>query len=354
MSEAAAPRIGVLRSGARDSIADVAGVRVGHCTLDQGEVQTGVTAILPHGDDLFMQKVPAGVAVINGFGKSIGLIQVQELGVLESPIILTNTFAVGTAATALTKHALRQQSEIGRSLPTLNPLVFECNDGYLNDLQAFAVAEQHVFQAIEACGADFAQGSVGAGRGMSAFGLKGGIGSASRRVSPAPGLTCTVGALVLANYGRPDALTIAGHRLGPALAQTVQRADPGPEKGSIIMVLATDAALDARQLGRVAKRAGAGLARTGSEYGHGSGDIALAFSTAHRVPQRGSMMGGVPLLQDGALDPLFQAAAECCEQAIVNALWQASAVTGRLGRERLSLREVVEQRLGRDFPLGNQ
>jgi D-aminopeptidase len=337
---ASALRIGELPAGPRDAITDVAGVSVGHHTLTDGPVQTGVTMLRPHAGDVFMQKVPAGVAVINGFGKSCGLVQVQELGVLESPIALTNTFAVGTVATALVRAAVAAQPDIGRGLPTVNPLVFECNDGYLNDLQAFAVTEDHAQQALAACGPDFAQGAVGAGRGMSCFGLKGGIGSASG-LARTPVGTFTVGALVLANFGRPQALTLAGRRIGAALAQRLAAA-PVPERGSIIMLIATDAPLDARQLRRIAVRAGAGLARTGSDFGHGSGDIALAFSTAYTVPQNGSgRLQSLALLHESLLDPLFEATAQATEQAIVHALFAAVGVTGRDGHHRSALTEIA-------------
>ncbi|MDB5847831.1 MAG: aminopeptidase [Rhodoferax sp.] len=342
---AAAPRIGDLPAGPRDAITDVAGVAVGHCTLADGAVQTGVTMLLPHAGDLFMQKVPAGVAVVNGFGKSTGLVQVQELGVLESPIALTNTFAVGTVATALVRSAVVAQPEIGRRLPTVNALVFECNDGHLNDLQAFAVTETHALEALAAAHTTFAQGAVGAGRGMSCFGLKGGIGSASR-LARTPVDTFTVGALVLANFGRPAALTLAGRRIGPVLAQRLADAAAAlaaaPERGSIIMLIATDAPLDARQLRRIAVRAGAGLARTGSDFGHGSGDIALAFSTAYCVPQNGAgRLQTIALLHESLLDPLFEATAQATEQAIVNALFAAESVTGRDGHRRSALTELA-------------
>ena len=344
-----APRVGTLPAGALDAITDVPGVALGHCTLDDGATQTGATVLLPQPGDLFLHKLPAGLAVINGFGKSVGLLQVQELGTLESPIALVSTLAVGTAATALVRDALAHNAEIARTLPTLNPLVFECNDGWLNDARTLALQESHVAQALAAAreaqgqGAGFghfAQGSVGAGRGMSCHGLKGGIGSASRRVAW-QGREFKLGALVLANQGRPEALTIAGRRIGAAL-QARLSAEAGPERGSIIVLLATDAPLDARQLGRVARRAAAGLARTGSDYGHGSGDIALAFSTAWRVPQLADEpMPAMAMLHETALDNLFQAAAEATEQAIVHALFAATTVTGRDGRTRRALTDAA-------------
>ena len=334
------PRIGRLPSGARDAITDVAGVTVGHATLDEGEVQTGVTVVRPHGGDTYLQRVPAGFTVLNGFGKSVGLMQVEELGVLETSIALTNTFSVPAVAAAQIRQCVAANVECGRSLPTVNPLVFECNDGHLNDIQRMAVSEADYLRAWSTAGDEVLQGAVGAGRGMSSFGLKGGVGSASRRAAIGT-TTFTVGTLVLANYGRPEQLTVAGEAWGARLADVLGAPDGGPERGSIIMLLATDAPLDARQLRRLALRAGAGLARTGSVFGHGSGDIALAFSTAYTVPQRADVpMPEVRLLHDALLDPLFQAAADGTEQAILHALWHAETVIGRNGHVRRGLRDV--------------
>ena len=339
--------IGSLAAGPRNAITDVAGVTVGHATLADGPVQTGVSVVRPHAGNLFQDRVPAAAVVLNGFGKSIGLMQLGELGVLETPIALTNTYAVATIADAQIRDCIRSNPESGRSQPTVNPLVFECNDGFLNDIQRLAVTGQDYLDALGATTQAVAQGSVGAGRGMSCFGAKGGIGSASRRAG-----SHTVGALVLANFGRPAQCIWAGQALGPALsrslaARQVPPTPPGPEpeKGSIIMLLATDAALDARQLRRLALRAGAGLARTGSVFGHGSGDIALAFSTAYTVPQDPRRPMPKPdLLHDALLDDLFQAAADSIEQAILHALWFADTVVGRDGHCRHALRELLPDR----------
>ncbi|QRX82027.1 P1 family peptidase [Glaciimonas sp. PAMC28666] len=344
-----APIIGSLPAGPSNSISDVAGVTVGHATLMQGSIQTGVTVIRPHGGDPFRDKVPAATVVLNGFGKSMGLVQVQELGVLETPIALTNTMSVGTVATAQILSAMKANPEIGRSDPTLNPLVFECNDGYLNDIQAMAVTAAHYQQALDDAAPQFAQGAVGAGRGMSCFDLKGGIGSASRyaKISGVDGQQYCVGALVLANFGKLTDLTLAGIRIGDQLhrqdaTQTGSPENERPEMGSIIMIIATDAPLDARQLGRLAKRCGIGLGRTGSHYGHGSGDIALAFSTAQTISYRPD--GATQqffMLHDSLLDPLFKAVVESTEQAIVNALFAAETVIGRDGHRRSALRDVT-------------
>jgi D-aminopeptidase len=384
------PRIGALPSGPRDAISDAGEIRVGHATLDRDAIQTGVTVVVPHAGDPFIDKIPAAAVVINGFGKSAGLIQIDELGVIETPIALTNTFGVGAVMQAQIRAAMAAHPRIGREWTTLNPLVCECNDGYLNDIRALAVTEEHYRIALKAASADFAQGSVGAGRGMSAFELKGGIGSASRRAGEYS--EYTVGALVLANFGKLETLTLAGHPLGRKLAQEAASATgetrdapsktpctvekPGffnalrtlrtaanrmpeadrseisengePEQGSIIMLLATDAPLDARQLRRLALRAGVGLARSGSAFGHGSGDIALAFSTAYTVPHLAARpMPARAMLHETRLDALFGAAADATEQAIVHALWHAKPVRGRDGHTRRSLREILQA-----LPLG--
>ena len=337
----AIPHIGRLPAGPMNAISDVAGVTVGHTTLAQGALQTGVTVIRPHQGDPFREKVPAAATVFNGFGKSIGLVQVQELGLLETPIALTNTLSVGSVATAQIISTIQANPEIGRSDPTVNPLVFECNDGYLNDIQAMAINAEHYQQALANAAPEFAQGAVGAGRGMSCFDLKGGIGSASRYATIGDQQYC-VGALVLANFGKLAALTLAGKHIGEELIRLRQPAAEVPEMGSIIMIIATDAPLDARQLGRLATRCGVGLGRTGSIYGHGSGDLALAFSTAQTVPHRArSVLRRSFSLYDNLLDPLFEAVVDSTEQAIVNALFAAESVTGRDGHQRQSLREAA-------------
>ena len=320
------PRIGTLPAGPRDAISDV------------GEIQTGVTVVVPHAGDPFADKVPAAATVLNGFGKSVGLIQIEELGVFETPIALTNTFSVGAVMQAQIREAMAAHPKLGREWATVNPLVFECNDGFLNDIRALAVTEEHYRTALANASADFVQGSVGAGRGMSAFELKGGIGTASRCAGGH-----TVGALVLANFGRMETMTLAGRPLGREI--TARRKNEGePDKGSIIMLLATDAPLDARQLRRLAQRAGAGLARTGSVFGHGSGDIALAFSTAYTIPHLPNRpMPALAMLHETRLDPLFFAAADATEQAIVNALWHAEPVLGRDGHKRRTLREILRR-----------
>jgi len=356
-----APHVGQLPAGARDAITDVPGVFVGQVTLEDGPVQTGVTVVCPtpastadvggapdasapHARwDPFRNKIPAAAAVINGFGKSVGLMQIEELGVIEAPLALTNTFSVSQVVLGQLRAAIAANPDIGRGGPSLNPTVFECNDGYLNDMQAFAVSDAHYAQALANASPVFEQGAVGAGRGMSSFGLKGGIGSASRLVATA-GATFTVGVLVLSNFGRPSQLTIAGRHVGPVLDERLAQPEQSaaPERGSIIMLVATDAPLDARQLRRVATRTGAGLARTGSVYGHGSGDVALAFTTGYTVPHDAlGRVAPAALVPDALLDPIFQATADATEQAILHALFAAESVLGRDGHVRRALADVL-------------
>ena len=319
------PRIGVLPSGPLDAITDVGDVRVGHCTLDEGNVHTGVTVVLPN-DDPLMQKPLAASCVFNGFGKSVGLMQMAELGCLETPLALTNTFSVGAIATAQIRAAVSAHPEVGREWSTVNPLVLECNDGYLNDIQALAVTEKHYIEACASASREFMQGSVGAGRGMSCFHLKGGIGSASR-IAECGGQAFTVGALVLSNFGKAEHCLLSGRPVGHLLQER----------------LGTDAPLDVLQLGRLARRAGNGLARTGSLFGHGSGDVAIAFSSSQHLPQLAEF--AVPLLHapDGWMDRLFQAAAEATEQAIFKALFFAEPFVGRDGHRRPSIQEVLPE-----------
>lgn len=330
---------GKLAPGPNNDICDVPGVGVGHCTLRQGDINTGVTAILPHAGNLFREKVIAASHVINGFGKSVGLVQLDELGTLETPILLTNTLSVGTCATALVRHALAQNPDIGRTTSTVNPVVAECNDGPLNDIQALAVTEAHALQAIEsASGGPVLQGSVGAGTGMTCFGYKGGIGSASRQLTLADQVF-HLGILVLSNFGAPGDLMLPNGR--PAPPPLPQEAE---ERGSIIILMATDAPLEYRQLQRVIKRSGAGLGRLGSFWGHGSGDIAIGFTTANSVRHdETDLVVATARLREDRLDLLFRATAEATQEAVLNSLLAAEPLVGRGGATQPSLAEVLQQ-----------
>ena len=315
--------------GATNAITDVTGVTVGHSTLAAGDVQTGVTAVVPPGDNLYQHPLPCGVAVLNGFAKPMGLIQVMELGELQTPILLSNTFATGALFNAMIKRSCQQFPQMGRPDATINPLILECNDFWLNDIQAMAVSEDDALTALDGATNTFTRGSVGAGRGMSSFGLKGGIGTASRWCEE---LNATLGILVLANFGKLSELTLDGVRAGDAISQVLPKIPPQVDAGSVIIILACDRYLDSRQLGRIAKRAGAGLGRLGSYWGHGSGDIALAFST-----QR----DGVTLTDD-KLEPLLALAADATEHAVIDAMLSAETVCGFDGHFRLGLSEVLD------------
>ncbi|KNB74152.1 P1 family peptidase [Brevibacillus reuszeri] len=331
--------IGQLPTGEKNDITDVAGVRVGHVTMkeelagaDEEYACTGVTAILPHGDSLFREKVTAASYVINGFGKTTGLVQVNELGVIESPIMLTNTFSVPAVTQGTLQYMLDTNEEIGDTTGTINIVVGECNDGHLNSIRRCVVRPEDAREAIlRASDAPVEEGAVGAGTGMVAFGYKGGIGSSSRVIT-LDEQSFTVGALVLSNFGSKSEF------LGDKLFAEKMKEAPSVEKaedGSIIMVLATNAPLSDRQLLRVAKRAGIGLGRTGSHFGHGSGDIVIAFSTAQRMMHKSESYQEtrVQVREDHPImNQLFAAAAEATEEAIYNSLTQAVTTKGRKGR----------------------
>jgi D-aminopeptidase len=295
-----------------------------------------VTAILPHRGNIFREKVKAASFVINGFGKSIGLVQIDELGTLETPILLTNTLNVGLVADALVEYMLEANPDIGVTTGTVNPVVGECNDSFLNDIRGRHVKREHVREALRSAGAgQLEEGTVGAGTGMSAFELKGGIGSSSRAV-PSQNGGYVVGVLVLSNFGKLPDLTIDGVPVGRELFGCITP-EPATD-GSIIVVIATDAPLSSRQLRRVARRATHGLARTGSISTHGSGDIVIAFSVVSRVPhyrEDTAIPAGSIFEEDLTL--LFRAAAEATEEAVLNSLFRAETVIGRDGHTRVAL-----------------
>lgn len=332
-------KIGRMKPGKRNSITDVPGVLVGHTTLGGEEIHTGVTAILPHAGNLYEEKVPAACQVFNGYGKSAGLIQVEELGTIETPILLTNTLSVGTAATALIEYMLERNPEIGRKQPTVNPLVCECNDGYLSDIRGLHVHPEHVFQAIGAAAEEFEEGAVGAGAGMSCFQLKGGIGTASRLIPLGDGYT--LGTLALTNFGSLPDLMVAGIPVGRMIASA--QAGAVRETGSVILIIATSLPLSTRQLKRVARRASVGLARTGAYMGTGSGEISVAFSTANRILQSGKKdFYSFSVLNEEKIDLVFRAVAETTEEAVLNSMICSDPARGRDGHFRHSLKEYME------------
>jgi D-aminopeptidase len=340
--------IGRFPVGPWNAITDVAGVRVGHTTLvvgdgplevGKGPVRTGVTAVVPNGD-IFNQRAVAGSFVLNGAGEVSGLTQVQEWGLLETPILLTNTMSVGKVSDAVVKWMTKRWPKIGNEEDVVIPLVGECDDSWLNDAVGRHVRSEHVYRAIEqAASGPVAEGAVGAGTGLITCDFKAGIGTASRRVEIAgtnegggPGATYTVGILVNSNFGVMRSLRVDGAPVGEMLEPSFLAAgEPRREKnaGSIITIVATDAPLLSPQLVRVCKRAALGIGRCGSFAAHGSGEIVVAFTTANIVPRAATRMTAtLDVLLDEACDPLYEAVVECTEEAIINALCMANEMRG--------------------------
>ncbi|MBN2246936.1 MAG: P1 family peptidase [Candidatus Aminicenantes bacterium] len=331
-------KIGVLETGPWNAITDVEGVRVGHITLIKGDdIRTGVTVILPHAANIFREKVPAGIYVANGYGKLMGITQIEELGNLETPIVLTNTLSVPTAADAVIDFILGLPGN--ENIGSVNAVVGETNDGYLNDIRGRHVTKKHVLEAInKAASGPVPEGSVGAGTGTICFHYKGGIGTASRKLPPSQG-GYTVGVLVQTNHG--GILQIKG-------LQVVDQPKAQHEgEGSCMIVVATDAPLDSRNLKRLAKRSLLGIARTGGYYSNGSGDYAVAFSTAPglRINHHSQEpTQTIEILRNEKISPLFLAAAEAAEEAILNSLFKAETMRGRDGHiiESLPLELILK------------
>jgi D-aminopeptidase len=328
-------KVGILPSGPLDAITDVAGVEVGSMTIIRGDnIRTGVTAVLPHSGNLYREKVPAGIFVGNGFGKLTGSTQVDEMGDIETPILLTSTTSVPRVADALVSYMLSLPGN--EDVLSINPVVGETNDGYLNDIRGRHISPDDVFAAVKnAKSGPVEEGDVGAGTGTVAFGWKGGIGTASRRLPTNLG-GYTIGVLVQTNFG--GVLTIAGTPVGETpgqyyLRQELKQAGSGKDKadGSCMIVVATDAPMDARNLRRLAARAWLGVARTGSSGSNGSGDYAIAFSTAPQVRVRGNdkaLTRNTEVMANDAMSPLFQAVIEATEEAVYNSMFKATTMTG--------------------------
>src|SRR6266567_925697 len=326
--------VGVLQPGSLNAITDVGGVAVGHTTLVRGDnVRTGVTAILPHNGNLFREKVPGAVFIGNAFGKLAGSTQVNELGEIETPILLTSTLSVPRVADALIDYMLALPGN--EDVESINPLVGETNDGYLNDIRERHITREDVFTAIKnAKSGPVEEGSVGAGAGTVAFGFKGGIGTSSRRLPPKLG-GYTVGVLVQTNFA--GVLTIAGAPVGRELGRYYLREEVGGTakdraNGSVIIVIATDAPVEARNLKRIAARAMLGLGRTGAAGSNGSGDYVIAFSTALQVRIRSEEKASprhIEVLTNDSMSPLFLALIEASEEAVYNSLLRATTITGR-------------------------
>lgn len=336
---------GILAPGPLNAITDVAGVAVGHVTLIEGDaVRTGVTAVLPHGGNIFQEKVPAAIFVGNGFGKLAGSTQVDELGNIETPIILTNTLSVAEGIAGAVEYTLAQPGN--ENVRSVNAVVGETNDGSLNDIRGRHVTKEHVIRAIRSArGGPVEEGAVGAGTGTVCYGFKGGIGTSSRRLAAQAG-GYTVGVLVQSNFG--GVLEINGAPVQRELGRVARQPGPDPSPdGSCMIVIATDAPLDARNLRRMAARAMMGLAKTGSYSSNGSGDYAIAFSTAAecRIPMSPqARTQSVPLLNNDSVSPLFQAVKEATEEAVYNSLFMARTITGRGGRtvEAIPVERVIE------------
>ena len=334
---------GVLRPGPLNAITDVEGVLVGQVTLNSGDsIRTGVTAVIPHPGNVFQQKIPAAVFVGNGFGKLAGSTQVEELGNLETPIVLTNTLSVAEGIAGVVEYTLKQPGN--EKVRSVNAVVGETNDGYLNDIRGRHVTKAHVTEALQSAKAGkVEEGSVGAGTGTVCFGFKGGIGTSSRRLPPALG-SYIVGVLVQTNYG--GILEIGGAPVGRELGKYYlkDQLNYSPD-GSCMIVVATDAPLDARNLKRLAARALFGMTKTGSSGSNGSGDYVIAFSTANKIPfDPSSRVLSTSLLHNDAISPLFQAVNEATEEAIYNSLFMAKSVSGHDGHkiEAIPVDRVLE------------
>jgi D-aminopeptidase len=345
-------KIGILPTGPLNSITDVEGIAVGQTTILKGtNIRTGVTAILPHGGNLFKEKVPAAIYVGNGFGKLAGSTQVNELGEIETPILLTSTLSVPKVADFLIDYMLALPGN--ENVQSINPVVAETNDGFLNDIRSRPITREDVFNALKnARGGAVDEGSVGAGTGTVAFGWKGGIGTSSRKLPPSLG-GYSVGVLVQTNFGgvlsidgAPIGIELGKYYLKDAVSSTTTPIAVAPASdradGSIIIVIATDAPLDHRQLRRLAERSMAGLARTGSSMTNGSGDYAIAFSTKNRINALESLRN-IQLVGNESMSPLFQAVIEATEEAILNSLFKATTVTGKDNRtvEALPIEQTI-------------
>ena len=327
--------IGRMEHGKRNSITDVPGVTVGHCTVDNDRHKTGVTVVMPCEDDIFKRKMVAACHVLNGFGKTVGLMQIQELGTLESPIVLTNTLNVGLVHDALVEYLCQKAEANGYDIRSVNPVVAECNDASLNDIRHRAIGQAEVFAAIHSASADVQQGDVGAGKGMTCHDLKGGIGSSSRIIEIGE-QKYTLGVLALTNHGSLKDLTIGGQNIGMEIERKIK--EDTPDEGSCILILATNLPVTSRQLGRIIRRCSVGLARLGSFIGHGSGEVFIGFSTANRIPIEGDFMD-FKCIHESHINEAFRAAAEATEEAILQSMLHAETVIGYSGKIRCSLTE---------------
>ena len=338
---------GVMKTGPKNKITDVPGVLVGHKTVRNGDNKTGVTVIVPGPGNVFERKFIAAGYVHNGFGKTCGLVQVEELGTLETPIALTNTLNVGLAADALVEYTIRQCEEDQVEVTSVSPVVGECNDCRINRIQHRAVSMEDVMEAFSGAGEDFEEGDVGAGTGTVCYGLKGGIGSASR-VMRIGGVNYTLGVLVQSNFGATEDLVIDGIRAGQRILEEKERrrkmATAEQDQGSIMTIIATDLPVSDRQLKRIIRRAGVGIARTGAYTGHGSGEVMIGFTTAGRLQGKDSpeIMTSTCIRED-LINVAFKAAAEAVNEAILNSMTAAGRTGGLAVEVYYSLSEFLPQ-----------
>lgn len=341
-------KIGMLKTGKLNKITDVKGVTVGHSTIDTKEYKTGVTVIKPSEDNIFLNKIIASSYVLNGYGKTSGLLQLNELGQLESPIALTNTLNVGQVQDSLVEYMIKQSLEEGVNLKSINTVVAECNDSYLNKISDRPVKREHVLSALKNASIDFEEGDIGGGKGMSCHQLKGGIGSASR-VFILDDTEYTIGVLVQSNYGLLKDLSIDGLKIGQLIQAKIELEEE-VDRGSIIIIVATDLPLSSRQLHRICKRTNVGLVRVGSYMGHGSGDIIIGFSTANVIKHNTSQgisddeaksILELRVLKEDQINLAFRATAEATEEAILNSMITANEVVGYQDNKRVSLQSYI-------------
>ncbi len=340
--------LGRLPTGPNNSITDVAGVKVGHVTVNQEAIRTGVTVIVPGEGNTFTNKYTAAMHVQNGFGKSVGLMQIEELGTLETPIALTNTLNVGKVSDALNQYILELCEAENVIVQSINPVVGECNDSRLNDIAKRVLAYDEVKAALDCAATDFEQGDVGAGRSTVCFGFKGGIGSSSRCVAIGD-TVYTVGVLVQSNFGATEDFILQGKPLGhwwldemkKSVSKIVNHSEC--DQGSIMVIVATDLPVNSRQLKRIIKRSAVGIMRTGAYVGHGSGEIMIGFTTANRKPHEGALVQTEQVLRDDALNPVFLGVAEATYEAILNSLVAAEGATSHDGQGYVSLGDVLRK-----------
>ena len=328
--------IGSMEKGKLNKITDVPGVKVGHCTIDTPENKTGVTVVLPS-HNVFTEKLIAASHVFNGYGKTLGLVQIDELGLIETPIALTNTLNVGLVHDALVEYMLDKCGKEGIKIFSVNPVVCECNDSMLNNIYNRAVKKEHVFHALESAGEDFEEGDVGAGKGLICHSLKGGIGSASRIIHLGEE-AYTLGVLVQTNHGLINDLRINGEKPELPVENTLCN---GPDKGSVAVIVATDLPVSDRQLRRIIRRTSVGIVRLGSYISNGSGEVAVGFSTANQFDYKERQpVISMKVIEENHIDTAFRAAAEACEEAILNSMITANGITAK-GRTIHSLNQLL-------------